>query len=275
MFRHQVSVNRVSYHLLDNEQVGRPLVLLHGFTGSANTWSDQIACFSRRVIAIDLLGHGKTESPGDPARYAIEAAAADLTALFDHLKHPEVDLLGYSMGGRLALFTALTYPDRIARLLLESASPGIADDAERAERVRADQALADRIEREGIPAFVDYWENLPLFASQKRLSAEIQAGVRAGRLANNPKGLANSLRGMGAGAQPSLWPRLRELQMPICLIVGKEDSKYTGIADTMMKAGLSAVVRVLLGGHTVHLEDPDRFAALVEAFLNDPAETEA
>ncbi|MFN8530491.1 MAG: 2-succinyl-6-hydroxy-2,4-cyclohexadiene-1-carboxylate synthase [Anaerolineae bacterium] len=221
MIHHQVSVNGVSYHLLDNAQVDRPLVLLHGFTGSTDTWSDQMARFaasqyamrSQRIMAIDLLGHGKTESPDDPARYAIEAAAADLIALFDHLKYPEVDLLGYSMGGRLALFTALTYPDRIARLLLESASPGIADAAERTERLRADQALADRIEREGLPAFVDYWENLPLFAAQKRLPAEVQAQVRAGRLANNPKGLANSLRGMGTGAQPSLWENLSALAL--------------------------------------------------------------
>ncbi len=276
----QVSVNGVSYHLLDNAQYDRPLVLLHGFTGSADTWSDQMARFAasqyamrgQRVIAIDLLGHGKTESPDNPARYAIEAAAADLIALFDHLKCPEVDLLGYSMGGRLALYTAITYPERIARLILESASPGIADEVERAERVRADQALADRIEREGIPAFVDYWENLPLFASQKRLPTEVQARIRAGRLANNPKGLANSLRGMGTGAQPSLWARLHELQMPICLILGSGDSKYAYLANAMRNAGLTAVVCLLQGGHTAHLGDPDGFAGLVEEFLNDPTE---
>ena len=118
-------INGINYHL-ETHGAGDPLVLLHGFTGSAVNWSAQIeACAPHfQMVTIDLLGHGDTESPADPARYAMELAARDLIAIFDRLNLERVHLLGYSMGGRLALYTALTYPDRIDHLILESVRRG-------------------------------------------------------------------------------------------------------------------------------------------------------
>ncbi len=240
-----------------------PLLFLHGFTGSKANWQPVMAQFPGS-IALDLLGHGETESPADPARYAIEEAAADLDAFCAQLGVQNLDVCGYSLGGRLALYFALAYPQRVRRLILESASPGLASEAERLARRQSDAALAERIERDGLPAFVDYWEQIPLFASQTGLPAEIRQRLRTQRLQNNPTGLANSLRGMGTGAQPSLWPRLAELKMPVSLLAGELDLKFSAInrqmADLIANCRLEIVPNA---GHTIHLEQMQMFCDLV------------
>ena len=215
-----MSVNNIDYHV-ESHGSGKPLVLLHGFTGSSANWAAQVGFLADhfRVVTVDLLGHGATNAPSDPARYAIERQAADILGILDALEVERAHLLGYSMGGRLALFTALTYPDRINHLILESASPGLRTDAERQARIASDRALADRIERDGIAAFADFWSNLPLFATQP---PELRQRLHDQRLRNNPLGLANSLRGMGTGVQPSLWDRLGELTLPMLLIAGEQ-----------------------------------------------------
>jgi 2-succinyl-6-hydroxy-2,4-cyclohexadiene-1-carboxylate synthase len=152
--------------------------------------------------------------------------------------------------------------------MLEGATAGIADATERSARVRADEALAHRIEREGVPAFVDAWEALPLWASQASLPAAARERLRAQRLANDAMGLANSLRGMGAGAQPSLWGRLGELRSPTLLLAGSLDAKFTAIAREMAHALPDATMVPIDGaGHAAHLERPRPFAAEVLRFL--------
>jgi 2-succinyl-6-hydroxy-2,4-cyclohexadiene-1-carboxylate synthase len=250
---------------------GLPLFLLHGFTGSADTWFAHTGLAQRcRLIAIDLPGHGDTEAPTDPARYHADQTVPDLLALADALLGPTTPfaLLGYSMGGRLALHVALAAPQRVNALILESASPGIASAGEREERRQRDAALAARIEREGLTAFVEYWEALPLFASQARLPDATRAVQRAQRLAQRPAGLANSLRGSGAGTQAYLGDRLPELPMPVLLITGALDAAYQAHA-TRMAAHLPdvRVATVADAGHAVHLEQPDVFDALVLDFL--------
>src|SRR5581483_1844933 len=157
----------------DRKQI--PLVLLHGFTGSASGWGallDKLAVAGFHVIAIDMLGHGQSDVPADPSRYSIEHCQADITGILQQLdiQPGEAILLGYSMGGRIALYSA--FSGYFRALILESASPGIADPSEREQRRLSDIALADRIERDGITSFVHYWENLPLFASQHTLPAD-------------------------------------------------------------------------------------------------------
>lgn len=257
-----MNVDGVNYHCRLAGQ-GDPVVLLPGFTGSSVNWLSIIEGLSpdHTVLAVDLLGHGETGSPIDPARYRIERAAADLAELIARLVAPPAALIGYSMGGRLGLYTAIHYPHLIDRLILESASPGIEDAAERAARQQSDEALADRIEREGIEAFVRRWENLQLFATQ---TPEQRENLRGGRLKNNPTGLANSLRGMGAGAQPSLWDRLGEVQAPTLLIAGERDNKFTAIARRMASLIPRAQLAIVPdAGHTVHLEQPDMYTRLI------------
>lgn len=244
-----------------------PLVILHGFTGTGRGMLKAFSDIrdSRRLIAPDLLGHGETDAPDDPHRYRMESAAADIAALIDAETDEPVDLFGYSMGGRLALYIALNYPNRIRSLILESASPGLNDESERAVRRQRDEKLADSIERGGIEAFVEKWERIPLFATQTDAMRE---SLRAERLAQRPRGLANSLRGMGTGVQPSLWGRLDELSMPVLLITGALDTKFTEIARKMTDSIPKAQHIVIPdAGHTVHLEQPAAFQAAMLSFL--------
>jgi 2-succinyl-6-hydroxy-2,4-cyclohexadiene-1-carboxylate synthase len=172
------------------------------------------------------------------------------------------------MGGRLALYIALAAPERLTNLILESASPGISDPAERTRRRASDEALAERIERDGVPAFVAEWEALPLLQLAEHVDAATRAGLHAQRLRNTALGLANSLRGMGTGQQPSLWPRLPELQSPVCLIAGKRDVRYGAIAERMHTALPHATLAICpAAGHTVHLDQPRHFVELVRAAL--------
>ncbi len=254
----------------EREPPARSVVLLHGFAGSAAGWGarlDAIAASGHRAIAIDLLGHGQSDAPADPARYRVEHAARDIIAALRMIGHEPAEcvLLGYSMGGRIALYTA--FQARWSGLALESASPGLATEDERAARRASDEALADRIEHDGVPAFVDEWERLPLFASQVALSADVRAAVRAGRLANRALGLANSLRGASTGMQPSLWERLPALDLPVVLLAGALDAKFTGIARQMAAALPRARLAVVASaGHTIHLEQPAAFDAAVAEF---------
>jgi 2-succinyl-6-hydroxy-2,4-cyclohexadiene-1-carboxylate synthase len=151
---------------------------------------------------------------------------------------------------------------------LESSSPGLASPSERATRRARDNALANRIEQEGVAPFVDHWENISLFASHTRLETAVRANLRQQRLQNNAHGLANSLRGMGTGQQPSLWGDLSQLTVPTLLIAGELDSKYAAINQQMAAQFPYARLTIVAdAGHTVHLEKPATFAALVLDFL--------
>jgi 2-succinyl-6-hydroxy-2,4-cyclohexadiene-1-carboxylate synthase len=265
----RLHVNDITLHV-EQTGAGPALLLLHGFTGSSATWSWHAARFAPhfRVIALDLIGHGSSDAPLDAERYGMERCVEDLLAVLDAVAVARANLLGYSMGGRVALHLAVAAPERISALVLESSSPGIADAAERLARIAADEALADSIEREGLETFVDRWEQLPLFGSQAALPRDIRAQQRAQRLGNQPRGLANSLRGMGAGRQEPLWERLAGLDIPALLIAGELDAKYCAIAY-QMAASLpdSQAVIVAGAGHAVHLEQPSTFAQHVIRFL--------
>ena len=248
---------------------GAPLLLLHGFTGSTRTWDRfREAWPGVEMIAVDLIGHGQSDAPGNAARYRTAQASADLSALLDTLALPSAIVLGYSLGGRIALRWALAQPQRVRALILESASPGIADDADRAQRRSSDEALADRIERDGVERFVEYWESLPLWASQARLPQAERAALRAQRLQNRALGLANSLRGMGASVDAPVLADLDRLTAPVLLVAGALDSAYCAHAKAMAARLPNATVSVVPdAGHAVHLERPEEFASAVGAFL--------
>lgn len=265
----RLTVNGLALNI-ETQGQGRPVVLLHGFTGCAANWSAHSAVFAQRfrVIAVDLPGHGAAEAPADPARYRMERCVDDLRALFDALALERVNLLGYSMGGRVALHFAAAHPGRLEKLVLESASPGLADAAERAARVQSDEALARFIEENGVEAFVKRWEALPLFASQWRLPEAARAALRAQRLRGDPRGLANSLRGLGTGVQSPLWERLPTLTTPTLLIAGELDAKFAEIARAMAERLPAARLELVAdAGHSVHLEQPAAFNKSVVDFL--------
>jgi 2-succinyl-6-hydroxy-2,4-cyclohexadiene-1-carboxylate synthase len=266
----KLSVNNLMFHV-EQAGSGHALLLLHGFTGSAATWGTHISHFAacRQIIAPDLIGHGQTDAPAHTARYSMAHCVADLLALLDTLEIEQTDVLGYSMGGRIALHLAAAAPQRVRSLLLESATPGIDKSTERAERIRSDEALAEAIENDGVAAFVKRWERMPLFDSQVVLPLEVRANLHSQRLQNRSIGLANSLRGMGTGQQQPLWDKLGVIKMPTLLLVGELDAKYCATARRMAKIlPRVRMVVVLNAGHTIHLEQPDIFEQEVTEFLD-------
>ena len=254
---------------------GVPVVVLHGFTGSAQAMgplTERLAVGERpgpalRVIAPDLVGHGGSDSPDDLAIYRVEAMADQVAALADALSWETFHLVGYSMGGRVALTLGCVSPQRLRSLTLIGASAGFADPVERRSRAEADQARAERIATD-FEAFVDEWMADPLFAGQAALGEAHLRAARAQRLASNPAGLARSLTAGGTGAMEPLHERLADCDTPTFLIAGANDAKFCVIA-AQLAAGLprSAVARIDGAGHAAHLEQPDATAAAIADFI--------
>jgi len=250
---------------------GEPVVLLHGFTGSAASWGRFGDLLAERftTIAVDLPGHGKTDSPEELRHYRMDQCVDDLTTLLRELGQERASWLGYSMGGRTALHVAAAAPQVVEKLVLIGASAGLDCMEDRIARTAADNLLADRIEREGVEAFVDYWQSIPLFATQRGLSAEV-ATVRSGRLANTATGLANSLRGMGTGAQEPLHHRLPAMTMPALAMAGELDAKFTEIARQLAASMPQARFLAVPGaGHAAQLEAPGFCASAIIDFLDE------
>ncbi|MBI5503731.1 MAG: 2-succinyl-6-hydroxy-2,4-cyclohexadiene-1-carboxylate synthase, partial [Deltaproteobacteria bacterium] len=251
------------------------VVLLHGFLGCKDDWqavSDALGP-RLRIVAVDLPGHGRTRVARFPDDYSIDAACRLIEELLDRLDLRGAILAGYSMGGRIALAYALRAGRRLRGLVLESASPGIADAAARSRRVAEDEQRATTLERDGLPAFVQAWESLPLFASQSALEPVARQRQRHLRLLGDARELAASLRAAGTGSQPWLGEHLSALPLPVLLVTGCLDSKFAAIAEQMLAALPDARwTAAEAAGHNVHLERPDFFASALAAFADEIAQ---
>lgn len=264
----RLPVNGATYHV-EAEGSGPAVLLLHGFTGSSDTWTPHLAALKAfTTIRIDFLGHGRSAVPAEAQRYGMDACVDDLLAIQDRLGISRCAVVGYSMGGRVAMRVALRAPERLWALVLESSSPGIANPADRKDRVMQDARLAERIRKEGVAAFADYWQALPLFASQSRLPDAARQALWDQRLQHTAEGLANSLEGLGAGMQEPVLQRLQDLRMPVLLLAGDLDTKYCELAHEMATVLPQCRARVVPeAGHAVHLEQPAAFDEVVHDFL--------
>lgn len=206
-----------------------------------------------QVLTPDCPGHG--------GKTAVDADLVDGARLLaEECGHG--DWVGYSMGGRFALHVALNTPESVRRLVLVSTTPGIEDASARARRREEDEERARSLLRDGVESFLDGWLQGPLFAT---LPTDV-AGLED-RLVNSPDGLASSLRLAGTGNQEPLWSRLAELSMPVLVVAGSLDQKFTDIAHRMTAAIPHAELALLEGGHAVHLERPGEFSELVDGFV--------
>jgi len=248
---------------------GPILLLLHGFTRDHRAWEPVLPCLEgHRVLRVDLVGHGKSDSPVAASRYTMAHAVEDLQALLHHLSVDRFGLIGYSLGGRVALHFALAAWEQMWGIVIESASPGIEDPAARQTRIESDEALAQSIATDGLEAFADRWQAQALFASQSQLPASALEEQRSHRLENSTVGLGNSLRGMGAGAQDYLLPRLHSIHAPTLFLAGALDERYAAAAPVMAATVPNAEYAIIENaGHTTHLEQPDAWASHVVPFL--------
>lgn len=248
-----------------------PVLLLHGFTGCAESWESEILsalCRDRRVLAVDLPGHGAGADTPDPTLCGLEAVVEGLCAILDERDIQAADWVGYSMGGRIALAAAVLNPVRVRRLVLESASPGIEDEGDRARRRCGDEDLAQAIEDRGIEWFVDYWMGLPLFDTQENLANAKLRRARDLRRRGTAEAYAAALMGLGTGNQPSYWGELQGVQLPTLLLTGERDQKYQEIAMQMAAALPQSDHRSITGvGHAPHFEAPILWLEAVREFL--------
>ena len=199
----------------------------------------------------------------------MESCVAQVAGALDALGIPQAHVLGYSMGGRVGLALCAWRPERVRSALLIGASAGLEEAGARAARRRQDEALAERIEREGLERFVEWWMELPLFASQRRLGEAALARAREQRLSNRAHGLAQSLRGMGTGAQPALHARLPSLHVPILLVAGSLDAKFAAIASDLASRLPNAQAQLVPdAGHACHLEQPEAFLRIARRFFD-------
>ncbi len=270
----KLKVDDIEFNLLLNKSDlnsnKQPVVFLHGFTGDSTDWQfifDQLPK-TMFPVAIDLIGHGQTDSPTDSAHYTCTAIVHQLDSIFFQLNFEKIILVGYSMGGRAALSYCLKHRQKLSALVLESTTAGIEDFGLKKERVELDLLFAEKIKREGVESFIKYWFDTPLFSSLKNLpNFEF---IQSKRIKNNVTGLANSLISFSTGLMMSYWDKLSLLNFPVLLISGEMDAKYTEINRSLkQKIPNAQHTTVSDCGHNVHLEKPEFFTKLVFEFLTN------
>jgi 2-succinyl-6-hydroxy-2,4-cyclohexadiene-1-carboxylate synthase len=254
------------YNLRGNHQ-NKPLLFLHGFLGNSQDFNDVIDLLSEEFycLAVDLPGHGKTRVFGDEDCYTMSVTASALIELLDSLKIPKCGLIGYSMGGRLALYLALNFPSRFSDVVLESTSPGLKTEEARLTRLQSDLNLAKELELIDFQLFLIQWYQQPFFLSlqsHKKIEKLIDK-----RRENNPVELAKSLRNMGTGKQPSLWDKLSHNKIPLLLLVGEYDDKFRSINEEMMSLSHLAKLQIIpKSGHNIHWENMIEYVKSIRNF---------
>jgi len=255
---------------LERLGAGDGLVLLHGYSMTGRSMLPLAGAFAAgyEVLVPDLPGHGASSATVQRAGYDFDACVDDVLATVESAGHERCHWFGYSMGARIALACALRRPERFTSLMLLAGRAGIADAAERKLRRAADNAVAARIERDGLEPFVDDWMALPLFETQWRLGPKFIDAVRRERLSNSAEGLAGALRAMGPAAQPPLFDALGGLDPPVLCMAGELDTRFVEAArDLAARLPRGEFVTIPDAGHAAYSEQPAAVIAAMHDFL--------
>jgi 2-succinyl-6-hydroxy-2,4-cyclohexadiene-1-carboxylate synthase len=250
----------------------KPVILfLHGFMGNIHEFDPAIKLLfdDFSYLTIDLPGHGKTKVLGDEY-YTMSSTAQAIIKLLDELKIDKCFLIGYSMGGRLALYLTLYFPQRFIKVILESASPGLATETARLARIKTDTQIARKLTRiinkDDFNNFLNHWYQQPIFGKVKD-HPQYQSMIES-RLANHPLNLVKSLQFMGTGSQPCLWELLTPNTIPIVLLVGEKDAKFININIAITKECKFAKLQIIdQVGHNIHLENTLAFVKNIHDFF--------
>jgi len=239
-------------------------VLLHGFMGSGSDWCPVAARLAQRhrCQCPDLPGHGKAPLPDaltwqggcDQVESELDRSSTNV-------------LIGYSMGGRIALQLAARRPEVYGGLVLVSASPGLSSAEERAQRAIWVQTWADAFRSEPIDDVLGRWYEQDVFGSLRQRPELLDVMLKK-RRCNNPAKLARVLESLDVSRQPDLRQSLGRLTMDVLVIAGAEDAKYCGLMDELGGA-MAPVRRVIVpdAGHAIHLEQPEVLSGFLEGFM--------
>ncbi|MEA5583430.1 2-succinyl-6-hydroxy-2,4-cyclohexadiene-1-carboxylate synthase [Nodularia harveyana UHCC-0300] len=263
----------LNYTSINNSN--KPFILfLHGFIGNLHEFQPVIKLLNKEFsfLTIDLPGHGKTQVLGGDEYYKMENIAIAIINLLNNLKINQCFLVGYSMGGRLALYLTLNFPERFPKVILESASPGLATERERLARINSDNQIARKLARTttktDFATFLRNWYIQPIFGAIKN-HPQFETMLE-NRLQNHPSELAKSLQIMGTGNQPSLWEKLPENTIPLLLLVGEHDQKFRDInAEIAQKYPMTQLKIINQAGHNIHLENTEEFVRNIRQFLTN------
>lgn len=257
--------------ILNYEQVGRgdeTLVFLHGFMGTGADWKPLVAALEEdfTCLLVDLPGHGESVSALGEEKASLAGMGPGVLKILDELGFEKVHLLGYSMGGRIALQLALDQGPRFRSLILESASPGLSEPSLRVERARLDERRARDMEERGLNVFLKEWYQMDLFAGLRE--SPTFEGMLERRESGDLHALSRIMEEMSPGLQPDLWPRLGELHIPSLWLAGARDAKYTAMVREAASRAPKADVEIIPGaGHNIHLEAPGLLATRLSAFV--------
>ena len=254
-----------------NEEIGgTPMVFFHGFTGCSKDWLYITKKINKWSIIIDIPGHASSLFEHLDSPYTIDDLCHELYLVFNELKLKKIYLVGYSMGGQIAIAYASKYPDNIDGLYIESSSLGIDDHSSRKDKYNADLLLCGTIE-DNINVFVDKWESNPLFSNQRKrnyLQWDLQ---RKNRLGHDKMQLSKALQSFSKGKMPYYENTFKEFNFPIFIINGTDDDKYVKIGKKMTYMNINAKQYIIAkASHNIHLENPGVFVSVLNnEFAND------
>lgn len=269
----KLDVNGVKLNLESLREIDKSkdyILFLHGFTGCAEDWfpvfeqiPDKYNC-----LALDIIGHGKSDAPGSSMHYSIDSIMSQIKYVKDHLTQNKIFLLGYSMGGRIALTYASMYPEDVKGLILEASSAGIKNDEERQKRYEEDLKLAEFIETHTMEEFIEMWHDQEIFNTQRRFSNDKLKKIKKKKASGSKTGYANILKGFSTGIMPPVHDKLKKIPLKVLLITGELDTKFTGINARLAKRFFKAKHKIVRNsGHNTHLEEPKRFIEIVLNYL--------
>ena len=264
-------VRGINYHYYIHR--GNPsfpyLIMLHGFMGDSGIFDHLVPVLQKfcNPVTIDLIGHGQTDAPTDIKRYELKNQINDINDLLGQLNLHTIFLLGYSMGGRLALRVALNDSTLFRGLILESTTYGIEDPVDKENRIKSDRDNANRILRD-FHTFVDTWNQNPLFAGAQPLKSETQQNLDSIQRRQRPHGLANSLIGFGSANMPAVRRQLGKITLPTLLLTGQQDVKYSTLGQEMCQHIPDCKHYILPGcGHRVHVDNPELYVDAIREFI--------
>ncbi len=267
----KISVRSIDYHVDRYEQAGPHapyLVLLHGFMGSGrsfNLLTDHLTG-DINLLAIDLLGHGKTGGTDNIDRYTTAEQLLDLDKILRDQFSTPFFLYGYSMGGRLALRYALQHPRFIRGIILESTHAGITSSKERAKRRERDQKWARWIKKD-FDAFLSWWEQLDLFDAPSS-TEDSKKWYREIQRQQVPEYMANSLQAFGQGSVLPVRDEWSNLRKPVLLAAGEYDAKYREYMKKLQRTIPAAdFAMISAAAHRIHVDQPKRWSTAIKNFI--------